>query len=93
VKTLYATFLLTVLTATSALAYEPSPQVMAPRNKEQCIALFHQLNVSVNGRLTSTEAASSHELAQALSDPQLWRKGYITEDQFLPVCTGQQVAK
>jgi len=62
------------------------------RSKEQCAAIFRQLNTSGSGHLTVNEAAGNPEIARALDDPGIWQKGYLTEQEFTPLCTtGTQV--
>ena len=57
-----------------------------PRTKEQCTALFHQLNTSGNGKLTVTEAARDQDMATVLSAPSIWKNGFLTETEFTPLC-------
>jgi len=56
------------------------------RSKEQCAAIFRQLNTSGSGHLTVNEAAGNPEIARALDDPGIWQKGYLTEEEFTPLC-------
>ena len=61
-------------------------QAAESRTKEQCTTLFRELNTSGNGHLTMSEASKNKELATALSAPSVWKQGYLTEEDFTPLC-------
>ena len=56
------------------------------RTKEQCSSLFRELNTSGNGHLTMSEASKNKEMATVLSAPSVWKQGYLTEEDFTPLC-------
>jgi len=58
------------------------------RSLEQCASLFSQLNSSGTGRLTASEAAANASIARAFSDPHVQQKGYLTREEFTPICMG-----
>ena len=63
------------------------------RTPEQCAALFSQLNISGTGKLTAEEAAANAGIAKAFTDPQVRQKGYLTREEFAPVCMGSNQQK
>jgi hypothetical protein len=58
----------------------------SPRTHQECRALFQQLNQHGDGRLTVREIAGSQLMVQGPANEGLWQKGYVTEDEFTPVC-------
>ena len=75
------------LTATGSLLL--APQVCngaETRTKEQCASLFHELNTSGDGKLTIPEVVKNRDITTALSAPSVWKKGYLTEQDFTPLC-------
>jgi hypothetical protein len=76
----------TILTLTSALLVSDVATAVEARTKEQCAQLFHHLNTSGTGKLTLNELAGDPSIARALDDPYVWRNGYVTEDEFTPLC-------
>ena len=84
-----ATAIATTLASVELLLPVTRAQAVPARSSPDCSALFHALNVSGSGRLSSTEAASSREYARTLKDTQLWTKGYLTQQQFIVLCTGR----
>ncbi len=56
------------------------------RTTEECRTLFRQLNQSGDGRLTLGEIARSQLMTTAPADEGFWRNGYLTEDEFTPIC-------
>ncbi len=69
-----------------ALLAGPITKADEPRTKQNCTTLFHELNTSKSGRLTIEEASKSRDVMATLDAPSLWKKGYITEDEFTPLC-------
>jgi hypothetical protein len=78
--------LLGLALAGAALLAGPQTLAAEPRTKEQCTTLFHELNTSGDGKLTIQEAAKNSDLMTTLSAPSLWKKGYMTEEEFTPLC-------
>jgi hypothetical protein len=81
----------TILAATGALllaAAAGASDMTGTRTKEQCTELFHHLNASGTGKLTLNEAAGDASIAKELDDPLIWKNGYVTVDQFTPLCMG-----
>ena len=79
----------TILAATSALLLATAAgaaDVAGARSKEQCTELFHHLNASGTGKLTLNEAAGDSAIAKELDDPLIWKNGYVTVDEFTPLC-------
>ena len=83
---LFTTVGFTILTVGCALAALDLARAAEPRSKEQCAQIFHRLNTSGTGRLTINEVALDAKLARELDDPNVWRNGYVTEDEFTPLC-------
>ena len=76
----------TVLVSTAALVTSGVAMAEEMRSKETCSQLFHRLNTSGTGKLTLNEAAQDTAIARALDDPYVWRNGYVTEEEFTPLC-------
>lgn len=79
----------TILAATGALllaAAAGAADMAGARSKQQCTELFHHLNASGTGKLTLNEAAGDSSIAKELDDPLIWKNGYVTEDEFTPLC-------
>ena len=86
-RTPVATALAAAVVSAALLSPFARAQAAPARSPPDCSALFHALNVSGSGRLSSTEAASSREYARTLKDTQLWKNGYLTQQQFIVLCT------
>jgi hypothetical protein len=78
----------TILSVSGALLVTGAASAAESRTKEQCSQLFHHLNASGTGKLTLNEVAGDMAIAKALDDPYVWRNGYVTEDEFTPLCMG-----
>ncbi len=78
------------MTITGLLLAAPAAMGIEPRTKEQCVTLFHNLNTSGNGHLTIPEAAKNADMLTVLSAPSLWKRGYITQNEFTPLCAGKR---
>ena len=78
----------TILAASCALllAGAANAAEAGARSKEQCTELFKHLNASGTGKLTLNEAAGDAAIAKELDDPLIWKNGYVTEDEFTPLC-------
>lgn len=78
----------TILAATGALllAGAAGAAEAGARTKEQCTQMFKHLNASGTGKLTLNEAAGDAAIAKELDDPLIWKNGYVTEDEFTPLC-------
>jgi len=79
--------------AGALLAPQLSVAAGEARTPEQCASLFNQLNTSGTGKLTASEAAADPSAAKAFSDPQVQQKGYLTREEFTPLCTGENPQK
>ncbi len=82
----FATIALTALSLGGALVVCGVASAQEMRSKESCTQLFHRLNTSGTGKLTLNEASQDVGVAKTLDDPNVWRNGYLTEDEFTPLC-------